>query len=336
MSVRVGVVGAGSWGTALARVLATNGHEVRLWSYEEEVTRQIREERENRKYLSGVTLPEGVRPTSDLAESVRDAEIVVSVSPSQVVGSVMRRAAEHVPDDAVVVSASKGIETDSLRRMDEVLGDVLSPAQMQGFSAISGPSFAAEVARDAPTLVVTASEDEAVARRVQKLFQNRYFRVYTTTDVIGVELGGALKNVIAVASGVTAGLGYGHNTSAAVITRGLAEITRLGLALGADRATFMGLAGLGDLVLTCTGELSRNRSVGVRLGRGEALDEILSGMHDVAEGVNTARAVHDLAHRHGVEMPICEQMYAILVEGRAPREALKLLMSRDPKPEDWS
>lgn len=336
MSTAAAVVGAGSWGTALARVLARNGHDVRLWSFEKEVVHRIREDRENVRYLPGVSLPQNLTATADLAEALSGAEVVVSVSPSQFVSGVMEGAAPHMAGDVVVVSASKGIETSTLRRMDEVLRDVLSPGQMEGFTVLSGPSFAKEVGREAPTLVVAASRVEEAARQVQQLFQNHYFRVYTNTDVVGVELGGALKNVIALAAGVTAGLGFGHNTMAAVITRGLAEITRLGLAMGAERATFMGLAGMGDLVLTCTGELSRNRTVGYRLGQGEDLESILGGMHDVAEGVKTAQAVHDLARRHGVEMPICEQVHAILVEGRRPREALEILMSRDPKPEDWS
>lgn len=336
MSTAVAVVGAGSWGTALARVLARNGHDVRLWSFEKDVVQRIREDRENVRYLPGVSLPQSLVVTGDLAEALSGAEVVVSVSPSQFVSGVMEGAGPHMAGDVVVVSASKGIETSTLRRMDEVLRDVLSPGQMERFTVLSGPSFAKEVGREAPTLVVAASRVEEAARQVQQLFQNDYFRVYTNTDVVGVELGGALKNVIALAAGVTAGLGFGHNTMAAVITRGLAEITRLGLAMGAERATFMGLAGMGDLVLTCTGELSRNRTVGYRLGRGEDLESILGGMHDVAEGVKTAQAVHELARRHGVEMPICEQVHAILVEDRRPGEALEILMSRDPKPEDWS
>lgn len=336
MSVRAGVVGAGSWGTALARVLADNGHEVALWSYEEDVVRQILERRENSRYLDGVPLPDNIRPTSDLRQAVEDAEVVLSVSPSQFVGQVMSQAAEWIDPAALVVSASKGIEHGSLRRMDEVLTHALTPARMEGFSALSGPSFAAEVGRQTPTLVVVASASSDVARRVQRIFQNDYFRVYTNTDVVGVEVGGALKNVIALAAGVAAGLGFGHNARAALITRGLAEITRLGLAMGAERTTFMGLAGMGDLVLTCTGDLSRNRTVGYRLGQGESLEEILSGMHEVAEGVRTVEAVHTLARRHGVEMPISDEVHAMLVEGREPKEALRNLMSRDPKPEEWS
>lgn len=261
---------------------------------------------------------------------------MVSVSPSQFVGGIMARAAPHLADDAVVVSASKGIELDTLRSMDQVLGAVLPAAVMERFCVLSGPSFAAEVAREAPTAVVVASRDEDTARQVQAAFQTPYFRVYTNPDVVGVEVGGALKNVIALAAGVAAGLGFGHNTLAALITRGLAEITRLGVALGAERTTFSGLAGMGDLVLTCTGSLSRNRTVGYRLGQGETLESILGDMKAVAEGVKTAEAVYALARQHQVEMPITEQVYAIVHEGCRPADALRALMLRDPKPEDWS
>jgi glycerol-3-phosphate dehydrogenase (NAD(P)+) len=334
-SVRAAVVGAGSWGTALAALLAKRGNEVVLWSYEQDVVRSIASSRTN-PYLPDVALPDALRATHDLAEAVRGAALVVSVSPSQFVGRVMGEAAEHIAAGAIVVSASKGLEIDTLRRMDQVLGDKLPPALMERFCVLSGPSFAVEVAREAPTAVVVASESGEAALVAQSVFQTGYFRVYTNTDVVGVELAGALKNVIALAAGVTAGLGYGHNTQAALITRGLAEITRLGVAMGAQKATFSGLAGMGDLVLTCTGSLSRNRTVGYRLGRGETLEGILSDMKAVAEGVKTARAVHALAARHGVEMPISEQVHAIVYEGREPAEALRALMTRDPKPEEWS
>jgi glycerol-3-phosphate dehydrogenase (NAD(P)+) len=333
--IRAAVVGAGAWGTALAALMARRGHEVVLWSYEEHVAASIRERRLN-PYLEGVTLPDSLRCTTDLAAAVAGAELVLSVSPAQFVGRVMGAAAEHLRPDATVVSASKGIELDTLRSMDEVLGALLPPAIMERFCVLSGPSFAAEVARSAPTAVVVASRAGAAARRVQSLLQTDAFRVYTNPDVLGVELAGALKNVIALGAGVAAGLGFAHNTLAALITRGLAEITRLGVALGAERATFSGLAGMGDLVLTCTGDLSRNRTVGYRLGRGETLERILADMKAVAEGVKTAEAVHALAARHRVEMPISEQVYAIVHEGRSPSEALRALMLRDPKPEEWS
>lgn len=333
---RVTVVGAGSWGTALAGLLSKAGHDVRLWCLEADVARQITHRSENETYLPGCELPPRLTATADLSEAVADAQVVVSVSPSQFVGTVMAEAAPHMAEDAQVISASKGIEISTLRRMDEVLGDVLSPAQMEGFAVLSGPSFAKEVADEAPTAVVVASADEDAARAAQALFQTDYFRVYTNSDVIGVELGGALKNVIALAAGVAAGLGLAHNTRAALLTRGLAEITRLGLALGARASTFSGLAGMGDLVLTCTGELSRNRTVGLRLGRGEPLESILADMTAVAEGVKTVQAVRDLAGKHGVEMPIAEEVYGMLVDGTEPRQALWTLMRRDPKPEEWS
>ncbi|GMV05294.1 MAG: glycerol-3-phosphate dehydrogenase [NAD(P)+] [Gemmatimonadota bacterium] len=333
--LRAAVVGAGAWGTALGGLLARRGHDVALWSFEDEVARAVNEAHAN-PYLTGVALPESLRASTDLGAVVGGADLVLSVSPSQFVGRVMAEAAPHVRDDAVVVSASKGIELDTLRSMDEVLGAVLPPSVMERFCVLSGPSFAAEVAREAPTAVVVASRHEDTARRVQGALQTGHFRVYTNPDVVGVEVAGALKNVIALAAGVTAGLGFGHNTLAALITRGLAEITRLGVALGAERATFSGLAGMGDLVLTCTGDLSRNRTVGYRLGQGETLDAILADMKAVAEGVKTAEAAHALARRHHVEMPISEQVYRIVHEGKDPSQALRDLMLRDPKPEEWS
>lgn len=333
-AARAAVIGAGSWGTALASLLAEAGHQVTLWSFEADVAESINAQSRN-PYLEDVTLPASLTATTDLAEAVGDAELVVSVSPSQFVAHVMGQAAPHIRPDALVVSASKGIELDTLRRMDEVIGDVL-PGVRDRFCVLSGPSFAAEVARGGPTAVVVASHSEAAAERAQSLFQTPTFRVYTNRDVVGVELGGALKNVIALAAGAAAGLGFAHNTLAAIITRGLAEMTRLGLAMGAEKATFSGLAGMGDLVLTCTGDLSRNRTVGYRLGQGESLEEILADMKAVAEGVKTAEAVHALARRHDVEMPIAEQVYAIVHEGRSPNEAVRTLMLRDPKPEEWS
>ncbi len=332
---RASVVGAGAWGTALALVLVERGHDVRLWSYESAVADSIQRHRRN-PYLDGVTLPESLHATSDLTAAVEGAELVVSVSPSQVVRSVMQEAAPYLDSDAIVVSASKGIELRSLRRMDEVLAEELGPGLMERFCVLSGPSFAHEVAERAPTAVVVASRSQDAAEHVQDAFQTSWFRSYTNNDVVGVELGGALKNVIALAAGMTAGLGYAHNTTAALMTRGLAEMARLGLAMGARPATFYGLAGMGDLVLTCTGSLSRNRTVGYRLGQGESLDAILLDMKAVAEGVKTAPAVRELAHRHDVEMPIVEEVCSIVEEGRSPVEALQKLMRRDPKPETWS
>ena len=262
--------------------------------------------------------------------------MVVSVSPSHVVRPVMSQAAPHLHSEALVVSASKGIEEESLETMDGVLAEVLGDGSRERTAFLSGPSFALEVALEYPTAVTMASHRAEAARAAQDLFQTDYFRVYTNPDVPGVELGGALKNVIAIAAGVVDGLGFGHNTRAALITRGLAEITRLGVALGADPITFSGLAGMGDLILTCTGALSRNHTVGVELGRGRPIADILSGMTMVAEGVRTARAARALATRAGIEMPIVEEVYALLYAHRAPREAVENLMLREPKPEQWS
>ncbi len=327
---RVAVVGAGGWGTALACHLSRGGHRVRLWSYELEVVRSIRETGENRPYLPGVRLPPELVVSENMDEVVSGAHLVVSVSPSQHVRRVMGEAAAHVDPEALVVSASKGIEIDTLERMSQVLRSLLPPGVGDRIVALSGPSFAVEVARLTPTAVVAAGTSSEACLEVQRIFISPVFRVYTSSDVIGVELGGALKNVIALAGGVVAGLEFGHNTLAALITRGLAEITRLGVAMGAEAATFYGLAGLGDLVLTCTGDLSRNRTVGARLGRGERLTDILAGMTAVAEGVRTTPAVHELANKHGVEMPIADQVHAILEERKAPKDALQELMLREP------
>lgn len=333
-SLPIAVVGAGAWGTALAALLAKKGHTVTMWSYEPEIAESINQRHQN-PYLSDVSLPEELHAETELALAVRGASVVLSASPSQFVRPVMAEAAGNLADGALIVSASKGIELGSLLCMDKVLDGVLSQAHMQRFCALSGPSFAQEVAAASPTAVVVAGRTEEAAEQAQDIFQMSYFRVYTNTDVAGVELGGALKNVMALAAGITVGLGYGHNTMAALITRGLAEMTRLGVAMGAEAATFSGLAGMGDLVLTCTGALSRNRTVGLRLGHGESLAEILADMTAVAEGVKTAAAVHELAARHGVEMPIVEQVYQIVNEDKNPADALKALMLRDPKPEDW-
>lgn len=333
MSGHVGVIGAGSWGTALANLLAKKGVETILWAYEAEVAAGIGRDHRNPSYLSDVVLDARLRATASIEEAVESAAVVVSVSPSHVVRQVMRTAAPHLSADALVVSASKGIEVDTLARMDEVLSEELPAANARRLAVLSGPSFALEVAQEHPTAVTIASYDESSAQRAQALFQTDYFRAYTTDDVTGVEIGGSLKNVIAIAAGVVAGLGFGHNTTAALITRGLAEISRLAVALGADALTLSGLAGMGDLILTCTGGLSRNRSVGLELGRGRPIDEIMGGMTMVAEGVRTTRSARELARRHKVEMPIVEEVYAMLFEGRSAREAVENLMLRDPKAE---
>ena len=332
----IGVIGAGSWGTALARILARKGHRVTIWGREPEVVQDILEQRENRTFLPGVALPETLEATSNLSEAVAGKEILVSVVPAQFVSLVFRDIAGALALDVQVISASKGIEVSTGRRMDEVLSGLLTPEQARLLTFLSGPSFATEVSREAPTAVVVASRSSRAALNAQEIFQTEHFRVYTNPDVLGVELGGALKNVIALAAGVIAGMGFGHNTLAALITRGLAEITRLGVAMGADPATFSGLAGMGDLVLTCTGSLSRNRTVGYRIGQGEPLEEILKGMKGVAEGVRTVQAVRELSRAVGVEMPISGEVHALLWEGRDAKEAVRNLMLREPKPEVWS
>jgi glycerol-3-phosphate dehydrogenase (NAD(P)+) len=336
MSERIGVIGAGSWGTTLANLLARNGNDVRLWSYEEDVTEAVASTGENTVYLPGVALSSNLSATSDLAAAVDGADVVLSVSPSQHVRRVMKQAAPHVRKDALIVSASKGIETSTLETMAEVLEEALPATRPRRHCFLSGPSFAAEVARDHPTAVTVASRDHEAALRAQALFQAEYFRVYTSHDVTGVELGGALKNVMALAAGMVAGLGFGHNTMAALITRGLAELTRLSLAMGASERTLAGLSGMGDLILTCTGDLSRNRTVGVELGKGRKLDEVLGEMRMVAEGVETTRATHELAQREGIDMPIVAQVHGVLFEDRSPADAVRELMLRDPKPEFWA
>jgi len=332
----IGVIGAGAWGTALARLLSRKGHAVCLWAREPEVVEDIRKRRENRGFLPGVELPEALEASSDLEDVLAGRDMVVSVVPSQFVSSVFRDAAARLDGEVQLVSASKGIEVSTGRRMDQVFSELLTPAQAQRLTFLSGPSFAAEVCQESPTAVVVASRSDGAALAAQETFQTEFFRVYTNSDVLGVELGGALKNVIALAAGAVAGMGFGSNTLAALITRGLAEITRLGVAMGADPATFSGLAGMGDLVLTCTGSLSRNRTVGFRIGQGESLEAILGGMKSVAEGVRTVQAVRELARRYGVEMPISEEIHALLWEGRNAREAVRNLMLRGPKPEVWS
>ncbi len=335
-AIRAAVVGAGSWGTALALLLHENGHRVRLWTHDETVVDEVARLGENRTYLPGVSVPDEIQVFSRIDQVVSQADLVVSVSPSQFVGPVMETVVPHIRSDALVVSASKGIETENLQTMHRVLSLLLPEGMAKRICVLSGPSFAAEVARKEPTAVVVASASRDARRQAQQLFTSDTFRVYTNPDVLGVELGGAVKNVIALAAGVAAGLEFGHNTRAALMTRGLAEMTRLGVAMGASQATFSGLAGMGDLVLTCTGELSRNRTVGTRLARGESLEEILSATKSVAEGVRTATAVRRLAREHNVEMPITQQVCRMLQGEVRPRDAVHELMTRDPKPERWS
>jgi len=335
---RIAVIGAGAWGTALALVAGRSGdHEVRLWALEKEVCQAIAQSRTNSVFLAGCPLPDSVSASNDFQTALSGAEIVVSVMPSHHCRRTFEHMAQWLQPQMVFVSATKGIENDTLLRMSEVIQEVVS--RFCGFqpkiAALSGPSFAQEVAQGRPTAVTVASAEAMLAGRVQKEFSDPSFRIYMNDDMVGVELGGALKNVIAIAAGVCSGLGLGHNTVAALITRGLAEITRLAVACGAQPQTMAGLAGMGDLVLTCTGGLSRNRSVGTALGQGQHLKRIIEGMHGtVAEGVLTTNAALGLARKHSVEMPITEQMYAILHDGKSPHDAIRELMTRPGKAED--
>jgi glycerol-3-phosphate dehydrogenase (NAD(P)+) len=329
---RVGVVGAGSWGTALAKVCAGKGHEVQIWAYEPEVVQQIRDGHENTTYLPGVDLS-GMTATEALDEVVAHKDLLISVMPSHVVRQIWERAGCAVSGDPLIVSATKGIENVTLATMVEVLRENLPRRLHGGLAVLSGPSFAFEVARKLPTAVVVAAQRLEVSERVQRLMATDRFRIYTSEDVPGVEIGGASKNVVAIAAGIADGLELGHNTRAALITRGLAEITRLATAKAANPMTLPGLAGMGDLVLTCTGELSRNRSVGMKLGQGLSLDAIQAGTHMVAEGIRSAKSCHNLARRLGVEMPITEAVHAVIYEGLAPMDAVVQLMGRQLRPE---
>lgn len=334
---KIAIIGAGAWGTALSVVLGRKGtHQVQLWARETEVCEALRDRRVNDRFLPGCPIPETVYATTSYQEAVSEAGILVSVMPSHHCRSVFEDLHPYLTPKMLFVSATKGIENDGDMRMTEVIRDVIKNNLdfVPRVGALSGPSFALEVARGDPTAITIASEDADLAQTVQREFSDPSFRVYTNNDVTGVELGGALKNTIAIAAGICDGLGLGHNSVAALITRGLAEITRLVVACGGKAETMAGLAGLGDLVLTCTGGLSRNRSVGADLGRGRKLPEILAGMHGaVAEGVFTTTAALGLARTRGVEMPITEQMYEILQNGKSPRDAIQQLMARSGKSE---
>lgn len=329
---RVAVLGAGSWGTALAHLLACSGHEVKLWAHEADVAAAIDREHRNPFFLPDVALAASLRAFTDARESVRAAEVVVSAAPSHAVRSVLERVRGAIPAGTLVVSATKGIETETLALMSAVITETLPGVRV---AALSGPSFALEVCRGQPTAVVAASADMTAARETQQLFAAPRFRVYTNADRVGVELAGALKNVIAVAAGILEGLGLGHNPRAALITRGLAEITRLGMAMGADPLTFAGLAGMGDLVLTATGGLSRNRALGVAIGQGQTLDDYRAAHRSVAEGANAAKAGAALGARVGVELPIIEKMCEVLFDGKAAADAVTELMTRELKSEQW-
>jgi len=332
---KIAIIGGGSWGTALAIVLSRSRqrHALSLWVHDAKLGAALHDSRENNVYLPEFKVPLEVEITSDIAAALANAEIVLGVVPAPHARIVYTAMREHLSPGAIIVSASKGIELDSHFRMSEVIAEVFARHSGKGIAVLSGPSFAREVARGDPTAVVIASHDAALASELQEEFAGATFRLYTNDDVIGVEIGGAVKNVIAIAAGVCAGLNLGANTTAALLTRGLAEMTRVAVALGGRRDTLAGLAGMGDLVLTSTGALSRNRTVGVELGKGRTLEDILSTTRMVAEGVGTTAATRELARRVKIEMPITEQMYATLYENRPPREAIRELMERRQKSE---
>jgi glycerol-3-phosphate dehydrogenase (NAD(P)+) len=325
------VVGAGAWGTAIANLLAGNGLDVSLWVYERELCEMMTRMSENVLYLPGVRLHERLSPSNDLEAVVSGKAMVVFVTPSQVLRTAAGQAAGALADEAIVVCCSKGIEKESLMLMPEVLDDVLGRKYAQDTAFVSGPSFAREVAAKQPTSVAVAARDMRVAQHVQEVFEAETFTLYANPDVVGVEICGAIKNVIAIAVGVCGGLGYGYNTRAAVITRGLGEMIKLGTAMGASPLTFSGLAGFGDLVLTCTSDLSRNTTLGEKLGRGQKLDAILGSTHSVAEGIDTAKSVHDLSLKYNLDMPICNQVYKILHEESPADDFVSQVISRDER-----
>ncbi len=325
---KVTVLGAGAWGTALAKLLADKNYPTRIWSHRPELAERINEERVNARYLPSAELPPGLTATGDLEEALRDAELVVVVVPSHALRGVIREARPFIRSNALLCSATKGIENESLMLMSDVMLDELGHAVQPRLSYLSGPSFAKEVALGHPTAVVVAGTSESESMEVQRTFATERFRVYYSPDVTGVEMGGALKNVIAIAAGAVDGLGFGHNSRAGVITRGLAELGRLASQKGANPLTVAGLSGMGDLVLTCTGDLSRNRTVGFEMGRGRTLDDVLSTLGHVAEGVKTAKSAYDLSQKMSVDMPITAEVYRVLYEGKSPRQAVVDLMNR--------
>ncbi len=331
--MRIAVLGAGSWGTTLAILLANNSHQVSLWSYRESYTQTIRSTRQNPAFLPGIHIPETIDATSDLGAAVEDSEMIVAAVPAQYVRTVMSQLKHLLSGRLLVVNVAKGIEKGTLMTMSEMLHDALPSLQPGNIATLSGPSHAEEVSQKIPTTVVAASADAETAKIVQSVFMTPYFRVYASTDLRGVELGGSLKNVIAIAAGVVDGANLGDNTKAALMTRGIAEITRMGVALGAKERTFSGLSGIGDLMVTCMSRHSRNRHVGVEIGKGRPLADILKEMVMVAEGVETTQSARDLAQKVGVEVPIINEVYKMLFEGKSPQDVCYDLMTRDPKGE---
>ncbi|EQA45155.1 glycerol-3-phosphate dehydrogenase (NAD(+)) [Leptospira broomii serovar Hurstbridge str. 5399] len=331
--MQIGVIGSGSFGTSLGALLADKGYEVTLWARSKDLVREINEHHQNEKYLPGIRLPDNLNASPNLEDAVKNKDMIVSAPPSHVITDILREIKAYLPEKAPIVSASKGIENGSLRLVSEIFEAELPGKFHSHLSYLSGPSFAKEIVRRVPTIVSIASKNEATARKVQEIFSFTYFRTYWTPDVIGVEVGGSLKNVIAIAAGVSDGLGFGQNTRAALITRGLTEISRLGVKLGADPLTFLGPSGMGDLILTCCGDASRNRTVGFRLGKGESLESILGGMTEVAEGVKTSKSGYELSKKLGIEMAITTEVYKMLYEHKNPKDVVRDLMSRDLKRE---
>lgn len=325
---RIAVIGAGSWGTALGVIAARAGHEVKFWSRNPAVVISINEDRVNSIYLPDAEIPDGVVASADIIAVAKGSELVIIATPSHATRIVLESMTSGLPEQAILISASKGIEIESGKRISQLVAEVLGPSSVARFVCLSGPSFAKEVVARHPTAVVAASPNSESRAEVQSELSSESLRVYTNDDVVGTELGGSVKNVMAIAAGMVAGLGFGTNSVAALVTRGLAEMSRLALNQGGKLETMMGLAGLGDLVLTCTGSLSRNRFVGQELGKGRSLEEITGGMREVAEGVKTTRAVKEMANRVGVEMPIVEEVHATLYQGKTVREAVAALMSR--------
>ncbi|MCD7033353.1 NAD(P)H-dependent glycerol-3-phosphate dehydrogenase [Metabacillus sp. GX 13764] len=325
---KIAVLGAGSWGTALAIVLADNQHEVLLWGHRKELIDEINTSRRNQKYLPGIDLPAGITGSSSLEEALKDADAVILAVPAKAVREVLQEAVKLNPDPMTVVHVSKGIEPDSLKRISEILEEEVPEALLKDVVVLSGPSHAEEVSRRHPTTVTSASKNMQAAEYIQDLFMNQNFRVYTNPDVIGVEIGGALKNIIALAAGITDGLGYGDNAKAALMTRGLAEIARVGSSMGANPLTFSGLTGIGDLIVTCTSVHSRNWRAGNMLGKGKQLEEVLEEMGMVVEGVRTTKAAYQLSQKYDVKMPITAALYQVLFSGESPKEAVDSLMSR--------
>jgi glycerol-3-phosphate dehydrogenase (NAD(P)+) len=336
VQVKVGVLGAGSWGTALAILLYSNGHQVSLWEFREEAARRLDHIRENLEFLPGVTLPKGIEISSELEHVVAGKDVIVVAVPSHVVRSVIQRLpAFSVEKPPVIVNVAKGIENDTLLRMSQVIGENIQGVPGEKIATLSGPSHAEEVSRQIPTAIVAASTSMATAEFVQHVFLNNYFRVYRSQDLVGVELGGSLKNIIAVAAGICDGAGFGDNTKAALQPRGLVEMARLGVKMGAERMTFAGLSGMGDLIVTCMSRHSRNRYLGEQIGKGRKLQDVLDEMVMVAEGVKTTRSAFQLSQKYGIEMPLTEQVHKILFENQNPKEAMYELMLRNPKEESW-